>query len=53
MDPTAGRRYRHHFLRPGASRPEAETLRAFLGRKPSSAAYFGSLAHGSTAPSAL
>ena len=53
MDPAAGRRYRHHFLRLGASRPEAETLRAFLGRKPSSAAYFASLANSTTAPSAL
>lgn len=49
MDTATGQRYRRAFLQPGASRPEAETLRAFLGRKPSSVAYFSSLAHSATA----
>ena len=49
MDAATGKRYRRAFLQPGASRPEAETLRAFLGRKPSSVAYFTSLAHNATA----
>ncbi|KAK4446805.1 thimet oligopeptidase [Podospora aff. communis PSN243] len=36
-DPTSaaqGRRYRHALLEPGGSRPEMETLLAFLGREP-------------------
>lgn len=50
MDPATGQRYRGEFLQHGAGRPEAETLRAFLGRRPSSAAYFEALVHGATVP---
>lgn len=50
MDPATGQRYRRGFLQHGAGRPEAKTLRGFLGRRPSSGAYFAALAHGATVP---
>jgi metallopeptidase MepB len=40
MNTTEGRRYRHSLLQPGGSRPEMETIEAYLGRKPSTAAFF-------------
>jgi metallopeptidase MepB len=40
LSSAAGRRYRYLVLQPGSSQSEAETLENFLGRKPSSEAYF-------------
>lgn len=48
MDRATGLWYRRSFLEPGASRPEGETLRGILGRKPSSVAYFRELAKGAS-----
>lgn len=39
LDPMTGRRYRSEILERGASRDEAESLRQFLGRPPSDAAF--------------
>ena len=43
FDGAAGRRYRHMVLEKGASQDEMKTLIDFLGRKPSSEAYFRDL----------
>ncbi|KAF3139244.1 hypothetical protein TWF703_004184 [Orbilia oligospora] len=43
MDPKNGRRYRHEVLEKGGSRDEMESLKAFLGREPSSEAFFKEL----------
>ncbi|KAK0619449.1 metallopeptidase [Immersiella caudata] len=45
-DPTSrtqGRKYRHGLLEPGGSRPEMETLLAFLGREPNPGLFLKSL----------
>ncbi len=42
-DPGAGRRFRTEVLEKGSSRPEEESLAAFLGRAPSDAAFLKSL----------
>lgn len=44
MDAEVGARYRRDFLQRGAGRPEAEILRGFLGRKPSTVPFFEFLA---------
>jgi metallopeptidase MepB len=46
LNPAAGRRYRELVLEPGAGVSEAGTLRGFLGRNPSSEAYYAELARG-------
>jgi len=46
MEPKAGRRYRRLALEPGSSLSEAEILRNFLGRGPSSRAIFEQLKQG-------
>ncbi len=38
-DPILGRRFREQILEPGGGRDEAESLRRFLGREPSDAAF--------------
>ena len=43
MDPTQGRRYRHTVLEKGGSQDELVTLEQFLGRKPSSEAFYKDL----------
>jgi metallopeptidase MepB len=43
MEVLAGKRYRSIVLEPGSSRPEAETLELFLGRKPNGEAYYSEL----------
>ncbi|KAK4152326.1 hypothetical protein C8A00DRAFT_44586 [Chaetomidium leptoderma] len=43
MDPTQGRRYRHTVLEKGGSQDEMLTLEQFLGRKPSSEAFYKEL----------
>jgi metallopeptidase MepB len=43
MDPVVGRRYRHTVLEKGGSQDEELTLEQFLGRKPSTAAFFTEL----------
>jgi metallopeptidase MepB len=43
MDGVAGRRYRHMVLEKGGSQDEMKTLTDFLGREPSSEAYFRDL----------
>jgi metallopeptidase MepB len=43
MDPTQGRRYRHTVLEKGGSQEEMLTLEQFLGRKPSSEAFYKEL----------
>jgi hypothetical protein len=40
MDVDAWTRYRSSVLEPGSSRPELEALELFLGRKPTSEAYY-------------
>jgi metallopeptidase MepB len=45
-DPTSavqGRKYRYGLLEPGGSRPEMETLLAFLGREPNPEPFLKSL----------
>ncbi len=39
LDATAGYRYRACILAPGGARDAADSLRAFLGREPSNAAF--------------
>ncbi|PVG02273.1 zincin [Serendipita vermifera] len=39
LSPDAGQRYRQHILRPGGSRDEMESLKAFLGREPNAEAF--------------
>ncbi|KAH0586330.1 hypothetical protein H2248_007575 [Termitomyces sp. 'cryptogamus'] len=43
LDPTRGMRYRHDILRPGGSREELDSLKAFLGRPPNSDAFLKEL----------
>ncbi|GAB1319575.1 metalloendopeptidase [Madurella fahalii] len=43
MDPIQGRRYRHTVLEKGGSQDEMLTLEQFLGRKPSSEAFYNEL----------
>lgn len=43
MNPTEGRRYRHQVLEKGGSQEEMETLKTFLGREPSSEAFYREL----------
>ncbi|KAK3905964.1 Saccharolysin [Staphylotrichum tortipilum] len=43
MDPIQGRRYRHTVLEKGGSQDEMLTLEQFLGRKPSSEAFYKEL----------
>jgi len=43
MDGTEGRRYRHTVLEKGGSQDEMKTLEQFLGRKPSSEAFYEEL----------
>ncbi len=45
MDHQAGRRFRQRVLERGSSLPEAEILKDFLHRKPSSRAIFEQLKH--------
>ena len=47
MDPEAGRRYRHQVLEKGGSQDEMETLKDFLGREPTTDAFFEELGFGS------
>ena len=44
MNPEAGRRYRSMVLEYGASRPEADILREYLGRDCNGDAYYAELA---------
>ena len=43
MNPEEGRRYRHTVLEKGGSQDEMKTLESFLGRKPSSEAFYREL----------
>ncbi|KAI9765791.1 MAG: hypothetical protein M1835_007318 [Candelina submexicana] len=43
MDPKEGRRYRHTVLERGGSQDEMQTLEEFLGRKPSTEAFYREL----------
>jgi metallopeptidase MepB len=43
MNPTEGRRYRHMVLGKGGSQDEMKTLTDFLGREPSTAAFYKEL----------
>ena len=43
MDGKEGRRYRHMVLEKGGSQEEMKTLEDFLGRKPSSDAFYQEL----------
>ncbi|KAL9611560.1 MAG: hypothetical protein Q9167_003807 [Letrouitia subvulpina] len=43
MNPTQGRRYRHTVLERGGSQDEMQTLEDFLGRKPSTEAFYREL----------
>lgn len=43
LDGKAGRRYRHMVLEKGGSQDEMETLVQFLGRRPTSEAFYKSL----------
>ena len=43
MNQAAGRRYRKEVLEKGGSRDEMETLKAFLGREPSSESFYREL----------
>ena len=43
MDPSVGLAYRAAVLEPGASKPEAELIRSFLGREGSNAAFLNTL----------
>ena len=40
MNPEQGRRYRHAVLEKGGSQEEMTTLEQFLGRKPSTEAFY-------------
>lgn len=44
LDPAVGQRYREKVLSQGGQRPPEQLLRDFLGREPSSAAFFDDLA---------
>ena len=43
MNPKEGRRYRHTVIEKGGSQDEMKTLEEFLGRKPSSVAFYREL----------
>jgi metallopeptidase MepB len=43
LDPKEGRRYRHGVLEKGGTQDEMVTLEQFLGRKPSSEAFYKEL----------
>lgn len=43
MNPKEGRRYRHTVLERGGSQDEMQTLKDFLGREPSSEAFYREL----------
>lgn len=43
MDPKEGRRYRHTVLEKGGSQDEMKTLENFLGRPPSTQAFYEDL----------
>ena len=43
MNGKEGRRYRHTVLEPGGSQDEMKTLEDFLGRKPSTEAFYKEL----------
>lgn len=43
MDGAVGRRYRKEILEKGGSRDEMESLKAFLGREPSSEPFYKEL----------
>ena len=43
LDPKEGRRYRHGVLEKGGTQDEMLTLEQFLGRKPSSEAFYKEL----------
>ncbi|KAF9046329.1 hypothetical protein BJ165DRAFT_1345534 [Panaeolus papilionaceus] len=43
LDPARGQRYRDEILRPGGSREELDSLKAFLGRAPNSDAFLEEL----------
>ncbi len=43
LDASVGREYREKILEPGASKPEADLVRSFLGRDPSDAAFLAAL----------
>ena len=43
MNPKEGRRYRHTVLERGGSQDEMQTLEDFLGRKPSTDAFYREL----------
>jgi metallopeptidase MepB len=43
MNAEEGRRYRRELLEKGGSRPEMETLVAYLGRQPSLTAFYKEL----------
>ena len=43
MNHAEGRRYRHTVLERGGSQDEMETLKQFLGREPSSEAFYREL----------
>jgi metallopeptidase MepB len=49
MDGKEGRRYRHTVLERGGSIPEMEFLKEFLGREPSSEAFYKELGLSSSA----
>lgn len=46
MNPQAGAKYRKEILEPGGGRDEMDSLKAFLGRAPSSEAFEKSLLGG-------
>jgi thimet oligopeptidase len=46
LSPEVGAAYRRHILETGSSRPEMDSLRAFLGREPSEAAFARELEQG-------
>lgn len=50
MNSETGLKYRRNFLQLGASRPEAETVQKFLGRKPSTVPYFEFLSNAPKPP---
>lgn len=43
MNPKEGRRYRHTVLEKGGSQEEMQTLKDFLGREPSTEAFYKEL----------
>lgn len=43
MNPKEGRRYRHTVLKKGGRQDEMETLKEFLGREPSTEAFYREL----------